>query len=262
MYLFSLLGGFFNKIYDDLNDNKLLQKFRNDTFLEFLKGTHFILFTTVSIEEPVFFIILYIANVLNYFGNNYAFSESYEYSLFYSFMLLFFIIDYKKMTNICVSDILLMVSASLTHFIEPIIMKYFFKDSEFSFEKMILRSITLIGVVIYFLFTTSRPIKFLLSYYIGYFLFSVLVQCYSLISINYAKQEKIKEKEEEEAKEEEQAKEKEKAKEETKEKEKAKEETKEKEKAKEEIKEKEKAKEETKEKEKAKEETKEKGETV
>ena len=189
----SLLGGLSVKVYDDLNDNIILQKFRNDTFMEFLKGLHFISFTAISIEEPLFFIISYIGNLMNYLGNNEAFSEPYEHSILYSVMILFIILDYKKITDICLLDKLLMVCMCSTMFIEPIIMHYFFKNSEFSFQKMIIRSLLLICVTIYCFLSKSRALKYVFSYFIGYFTISVLVQCYSLITINKGEKEVVKE---------------------------------------------------------------------
>jgi hypothetical protein len=67
--LIALLAGATAKLYDDLEDNNLLQKFRNNTLMEFLKGLHYISFITVSIEEPMFFIIQYVTNFFIYFAD-------------------------------------------------------------------------------------------------------------------------------------------------------------------------------------------------
>ena len=50
----SCLAGTSCKLYDDLSDNPFLQQFKNDTFMEFLKGIHYISFTALSIDEPIF----------------------------------------------------------------------------------------------------------------------------------------------------------------------------------------------------------------
>ena len=42
--LIALIAGVAAKLYDDLEDNIFLQKFRNNTLMEFLKGIHYILF--------------------------------------------------------------------------------------------------------------------------------------------------------------------------------------------------------------------------
>lgn len=207
--LISLLGGLSVKVYDDLNDNIILQNFRNDTLMEFLKGFHFISFTAISIEEPLFFIISYFGNLMNYLANNEAFSEPYEHSILYSFLLLFIILDYKKITDICLLDKLLMICMCSTMFMEPIIMHYFFQNSEFSIQKMIIRSLLLICVIVYCFLSESRALKYVFSYFIGYFTFSVLVQYYSLITVK----EEDKAKEEDKVKEEDKAKEEDEAKE-------------------------------------------------
>jgi hypothetical protein len=190
----SLLGGFSAKVYDDLNDNNILQKFRNNTFMEFLKGIHFISFTTISIEEPLFFIISYVANLLHHFGNDDAFSEFYEHSLLYSFLLLFIIVDYRKIRGISLLDVLLLIGLCSSMFFEPVIMYYFFENSEFSFQKLIIRIFYLITSILYLFFSTSNASKYLFSYFIGYFIFSIFVQYYSLETIKKEKEEK-KEKE-------------------------------------------------------------------
>ena len=92
--LIALLAGVAAKLYDDLEDNAFLQKFRNNTLMEFLKGIHYISFMSLSIEEPIFFLISYLCNLLHSFGSKESYSKPYEKSLLYSFLLLFIIIDY------------------------------------------------------------------------------------------------------------------------------------------------------------------------
>jgi hypothetical protein len=180
MAFISFLGGLSAKMYDDFSDNNLLQKFHNKTFMEFLKGIHFISFTTASIQEPLFFIVSYLANVLNYFGNYDAYSEHYEYSLLFSFLLLFAIIDYTKITAVNLFDKILILCFCSIMFLEPILLRRFFQNSEFSLQKMIMRITMLVFAMIFYVFATSMPMKYIYAYIIGYFVFSVGVQCYSL----------------------------------------------------------------------------------
>ena len=91
----ALLAGVSCKLYDDLHDNEKLAKFKNKTLMEFLNGVHYICFTTVSIDNPFWFIFNYIINVAHHLTNDEAFSKPYEKSLFFSFGLLFFFINYK-----------------------------------------------------------------------------------------------------------------------------------------------------------------------
>jgi hypothetical protein len=142
--LIALLAGAAAKLYDDLEDNNLLQKFRNSTLMEILKGLHYISFITVSIEEPMFFIIQYVANLLNQFTNKEAWNKPYEYSLLYSGLLLFIIIDYKKITSFCLIDKLVGIMFILGAVVEPIAMKFLCKNSEYSSTKMNVRGISVI----------------------------------------------------------------------------------------------------------------------
>jgi hypothetical protein len=200
--LIALLAGAAAKLYDDLDDNNLLQKFRNSTLMEFLKGLHYISFITVSIEEPMFFIIQYVMNIAQCFANKEGYSKPYEHSLLYSFLLLFIIIDYKKITSSCIIDILQSIIFILGMIIEPIAMKILCENSEYSFIKLIFRCFLILcmAILIYF-FTKSN--SYILVYYIGYMFISVLVQFYSLRmeKLKLEEVKEIKEKEEKEIKE-------------------------------------------------------------
>jgi hypothetical protein len=188
MSFIALLGGLAAKLYDDLSDNKMLKKYRNKTFIEFLKGIHYITFTTISIYEPLFYIIHLIANVINYIANMDAYNPPYEHSLLYSFLILFFILDYSKITSICLMDKILTISFITSMFFEPIIMFYFLKNSEFSFEKMIIRSIMAFNVFIAYLLSTSNTVKYTFAYCFGYLFCSAVIQAYSV----YKKNKKLK----------------------------------------------------------------------
>jgi hypothetical protein len=193
--ILSLLGGMSAKAYDDLKDNMFLRKFSNETFMEFLKGFHYISLTTASIKEPLFFIMQYVANVFNHFGNKDAYSAPYEHSLLYSFALLFFIIDYKNIKQLSMFDMLLVTHAWMGMLLEPAYMYYFFNNSEVSFEKMILRSSFAVGAMLGNFFAESMTLKHWYCYAGGYCAFSALVQYYSLMSMN--EEDEIKEKEKE-----------------------------------------------------------------
>jgi hypothetical protein len=205
--LIALFAGIASKLYDDLEDNNFLQKFRNNTLMEFLKGLHYISFTTISVEEPMFFIIQYVMNIAHSFGNKEGYNKPYEQSLLYSFFLLFIIIDYKKVTSFCVIDMLQCIIFILGATFETIAMKFLCTNSEYSFNKLIFRCfcILFLTILLYF-FTKSNTFKFIIAYLIGYLFISVLVQLYSLYLLRMEKEEvkeEIKEKEEiEEVKEE------------------------------------------------------------
>jgi hypothetical protein len=94
--LVPLLAGFSCKLYDDLDDNETISRFKNETLMEFLKGAHYICFTIMSINDPLWFIFAYIMNILCYIFDSSSFSKPYETSIFFSFGLLFIFINYNN----------------------------------------------------------------------------------------------------------------------------------------------------------------------
>lgn len=184
----AFLGGLSCKLYDDLNDNIVLKKFYNTTFMEYLKGIHYISLVSVSIDDPLFFIIFYIGCFLNHLRDGDAFKEPYEHSLLYSFILLFIILDYTKITNdVGLTDIIILSMFFFSMFMEKMVMHYFGKDGEFSTLKLKLRTLALICVVLSFLLCKSKSTKHLFTYLTGYVILSILIQYYSLLKTNNAK---------------------------------------------------------------------------
>jgi hypothetical protein len=56
-YILAIIAGLFAKLYDDIYDNEKLIEYKTEFNLEFLKGIHYITFTTICLSEPLFFII-------------------------------------------------------------------------------------------------------------------------------------------------------------------------------------------------------------
>jgi hypothetical protein len=183
--LITLLAGVSCKLYDDLNDNTLLYKFKNNIIMEILKGIHFITFVTVSVDDPLFFILFYIGCFINFLGNNDAWESDYEKSLFYSFLLLFLIIDYTKISSkYSIYDIVLIISLFIALFTEKVIMQNIVKNNnEVSLAKLNIRILILILIFILYLILSNKTIKNLLIYSFGYFSVSILIQYYSLTLI-------------------------------------------------------------------------------
>ena len=188
------------KLYDDLQDNYLLEKFKNITFMEYLKGIHYILITTLSLENPLFFIFFYLGNFFNYLSNPIAFYEPYEHSLIYSFLLLVMLLDFTKITNIYFFDYILVGLLFLINFLEPFFEKFLHKNklnnisdqkdlieplfnNEFSYSKLYTRIFFLFVSLLYCYLSQSATTFYIYCYFTGYFLISVLVQCYSLFTI-------------------------------------------------------------------------------
>ena len=184
----AFLGGLSCKLYDDLNDNIVLKKFYNTTFMEYLKGIHYISLVSVSIDDPLFFIIFYIGCFLNHLRDGDAFKEPYEHSLLYSFILLFIILDYTKITNdVGLTDIIIFSVFLFSMFIEKVVMHYFVQDGEFSTLKLKLRTLAFITCTMSFLLCKSKSTKHLFTYLTGYVILSILIQYYSLLKTNNAK---------------------------------------------------------------------------
>jgi hypothetical protein len=188
----SFLGGLSAKAYDDLNDNYKLKHFRNDTFEEFLKGIHYISFTGVSISDPIFFYVNYIGNLLNHFANKDAFSESYEYSLLFSFPILFFMIyQSTKISRPSFLEYIFFIIFLVGMYVEPILARVFFdipdenssgefSSGEFSHGKLFTRIIFVLFCILYIFFDVSGTVSNIYSYMAGYLGLSAIVQYYSL----------------------------------------------------------------------------------
>jgi hypothetical protein len=194
----SFCSGLACKLYDDLQDNYLLENFKNNTFMEYLKGVHYILLTTLSLENPLFFIFFYLGNFFYYLSNPIAFYEPYEHSLSYSFLLLVMLFDYTKITNIYFFDYILIGLLFLINFFEPLFEKFMHKinscpltddselksdlnlDKEFSYSKLYTGLFFLLVSILYCFLSQSATTFYIYCYFSGYFIVSVLVQYYSL----------------------------------------------------------------------------------
>jgi hypothetical protein len=181
MSLISLIGGIAVKTYDDLYDNPLLQQYRNETVMEFLKGLHYISFTATSLEDPLFGIIFYIGNLIHRYTCPTSFIENYESSLFYSFGFLLLILNYNKITNIGLKDKVFIIIFVLLMGCEPIFIYYLGNaDMEYSCSKLFYRICSLIFCIIGYVFSESITFKNLALYSFGYIGLSLMVHVYSL----------------------------------------------------------------------------------
>lgn len=197
IYLFiAILAGIVCKLYDDFEDNYILEKFKNNTFMEYLKGFHYICITALGIQDPLFFIFFYLGNFCNYLSNPLAFDQPYEHSVIYSFLLLVMLLDYNKITNLYIIDYLIMFILLFVNFFEPIYERFLQnydtnkenekdkdKDkekTEFSYSKLYTRIFFLLASVIFGFLSKSSSTFYIYSYFIGYFFISVLIQSYSL----------------------------------------------------------------------------------
>jgi hypothetical protein len=179
MAFLPLLAGLSAKAYDDLNDNVKLKSFKNETFMEYLKGIHYISLTATSIDDPLFFYIFVLSVILNYLTNQKAFNDPYEHSLMYSFLLLFIVVNPVTVTLEWI-DWLLALTICLAMFLEPVFSRHVLKNKEVSVLKLFTRVLMLIGTLFCLLFAKSKTMVYLISYFIGYFILSCISQYYSI----------------------------------------------------------------------------------
>ena len=177
-FIVAFFAGFVNKMHDDLSDNPLLEKFKSPTLMEFLKGVHYILLTTVSLHNPVFFMLLYLIVSVNSLSDPNAWSGPYESSLLYAFSLIYVLVQYENLPQLNVLDVCLMIAMLSFIVTEPHVIQ---QHIEFSIWKLIARVFFLCGLlymIVLPIFTVT--LKYIFAYYIGYCLLSVFSQYYSL----------------------------------------------------------------------------------
>lgn len=180
--IFSFIGGFSAKLYDDINDNIYFIDLKKNIFLtELLKGLHYMSFMSVGMTDNLFYFISYIANLANLLANNDAFSEPYEYSLTYTFSLGLLALNYKKIYD----SIKLIKLYSLNTFGFFLLISFMFGEplilnSEVSLIKLCFRiSSSFICLFLYFM-CDIPTFKFIFIYMAGYMICSSIVQFISL----------------------------------------------------------------------------------
>ena len=186
MYILPILSGIFSKIYDDIEDNPFLSQFKTPFIMELLKGLEYVSFTVMSLADPLFLIIIYIVSLISNKVDKDAFASPYEKSLFFSYFLLFFIVDYSKINKLGIYEYVALIMLFLGIYIEPS------TTTEYSVSKMmgqILAIIILFPMAFLSMFSNLKTVFF---YYTGYMLCSIIVQAYSLFHHKEQK-EKVKE---------------------------------------------------------------------
>ena len=166
------------KMYDDLVDNRILQKYKTEFLLELLKGLFYILFTFMSINDDVSFLFLYLTSALFMYYEKKAFENPYEHSTIYSFLIVMLLIDYKCFRLSNWYEILPAYSCIIIcSFYEPTTNK-----EEYSLFKLIIRFFLLMWTLIFFYSKLFPSFNHFLIFGIGYLSISVITQLYSLLS--------------------------------------------------------------------------------
>jgi hypothetical protein len=173
-YLYAFLGGLLCKVYDDLNDNNMI----DEQLQELLKGSQWILLTLLSYNDFNFALINYVINALNSLNNWQEWKFAYESSLLI-LAPVFLLISFRTVTYFSLYDWLYLVVFILCMALEPLIIK-----EEFSYRKFIVRTIALVnsilGVVLGIHLGVSPSLVKISCYATGYFLFSSGFQAYLL----------------------------------------------------------------------------------
>jgi len=174
-YVYSVLGGAFNKIYDDLDDNHFL---KNDTLRESLKGSEWILLTLLSYSDFNFTSMMYAVNFINYLVKSDCYEGSYETSLLLLYPI-FFLLSFHTIQPLNLYDIILIIGFLCVFGIEPILIK-----KEYSITKLLLRFfilvITILSIPFYSIYGISPSILKMVYYSVGYLTISVCFQTYML----------------------------------------------------------------------------------
>ena len=177
-FIVAFFAGFVSKIQDDLSDNPLLEKFKSPTLMEFLKGVHYILLTTVSLHNPVFFMLLYLFACVNSLSDPNAWSGPYESSLLYAFGIVFLLINYDQLHQLNIFDVCFIIAILVPSVVaEP----YATQHKEYSLMKFITRAyFVCIILCMMILPLHSITLKYFYAWCLGYCLCSTFVQYYSL----------------------------------------------------------------------------------
>ena len=176
--LMAFFAGVCCKLGDDLNDNQLLLSFNTPFIIELLKGFHYILFTSVSLDDCLFFYLAYYVNYIHFMFNHEAFSGPYESSLFFTYSILFFIINQSQMfVDFNSYDFMCVLMAFLISGAE-----HFICSDEVSIQKLIFRTglVVVILATLWVSWINSKALTYLSCHVIGYATVSSIVQFYSL----------------------------------------------------------------------------------
>jgi len=180
--VFSFIGGFSAKLYDDINDNIHFSDLKKNLFLmELLKGLHYVSFMSVGMTNNLFYFISYIANIFNLLGNNDAYSNPYEHSLLYTFSLGLLALNYNKIYESIQSIKLYSLNTFSFLFIitfmgiEPL-----FLNSEISLAKLCFRISSSVVFLFFYLICDMPTFKYIFIYFFGYLFCSSIIQFISL----------------------------------------------------------------------------------
>lgn len=172
----SLIAGIVCKMYDDLQDNPLLKKYRNKILMESLKIIHVMLFTIISLKDSTFYYFFFVSILLNALSNPSGYTQPYERSILLVCPLLFFFM--KSPTSISKIEILFILLFLSTNCVESL-----YSQEEYSYVKCIIRLYFCFLATLFYYLSTSTTLHYLMAYFIGYFALSFIIQLYSVTKL-------------------------------------------------------------------------------
>jgi hypothetical protein len=180
--IFSFIGGFSAKLYDDIEDNVYFSDFKKNKFLmELLKGLHYVSFMTVGMTDNLFYFISYIANLFNLIGNNHAYSNPYEHSLIYTFSVGLLALNYTKIyESIKLIKLYSINTFGILFFIGFMVIEPLFLNSEVSLLKLCFRVSSSLICLFLYLMCDMPTLKNIFIYCFGYLICSSGIQFISL----------------------------------------------------------------------------------
>ena len=158
--------------------------------MELLKGLHYISFMCIGMTDNLWYILVYLGNILNAIMNKNGFSNPYEHSVIYTFLLGLFFVNYKqvyesiKSLNLYSIDVLGFIWFLVVMTIEPL-----FINSEISLLKLVVRIFTAMLCGFLYLNCEISTFKLIFIYCFGYMVCSVLIQ-YITVNIEIQKLKK------------------------------------------------------------------------
>ena len=181
-YIFAFLCGVFLKLYDDLNDNNLIDK-RSITN-EVIKGVPWILGTLLAYNDFNYQFLFMIINIASSLGDPEPYAVEYvvAHKILNPFLLL---MAFGTRTYFNYLDLLALTNISVNMFLESLLIK-----EEFSIRKLIVRFFSsiglLVGILIGLYLGVSKSLVKILCLSTGYAVVSTCFQAYFIEDALYA----------------------------------------------------------------------------
>lgn len=191
MKYITIFAGIICKLYDDLNDMKLLENNKYKSYInELLKGLQYMLITKIGSNNISFLFYSILINLPQFIYDNQSFLEFEKMGILLAFIyFLYLLLIERKKCNIDFYSLTVIFIGIIGTFICDTLL---FKNIEYSNSKLKQRIIGLIlSIFLINIDKISYDIKLLLYFIIGYLCISIIFQYYQL---NKSKKKRSKKK--------------------------------------------------------------------